>query len=121
MDNMNVKAIETKYGQIYGRDALVLSGTKLNFYPFTFIIKASLSLSACKPIITGVQDVNIEVLFSNIERLSIYKVDDYPFEKYIQSSFDLVVDTQRDEIQHIILSTYDHVFDIIGKYEISYY
>ncbi|EEH2569842.1 hypothetical protein GYD59_004703 [Salmonella enterica] len=118
---MNVKAIETKYGLIYGRNALILSGTELRLYPFNFVVKASLSLSACKPIIANAQDVNIEISFSNIEQLSIYKVDNYPFEKYTQSSFDLVEDIKKDGVQHIILSTYDHVFDIIGRYEISYH
>ncbi|EMM4086330.1 hypothetical protein WAC87_004380 [Shigella flexneri] len=117
---MNVKAIETKYGLIYGRDALVLSGTELIFYPFNFVIKASLSLSSCKPIITNAPDVNVEFLFSNIKKLSIYKVDDYPYEKYSLSSFDLIENMDGDELQHIVLSTYDHVFDIIGKYEIKY-
>lgn len=35
---METKEIQTKYGVIYGRDALVLSGTELKLYPFGFII-----------------------------------------------------------------------------------
>ncbi|MGE2766755.1 hypothetical protein ACQHMR_21605 [Escherichia coli] len=117
---MIVKALETKYGQIYGRDALILTGTELNLYPFNFTIKASLSLSACKPAIKDAHDVSLEIFISKIEKLSIYKVDDYPLEQYTTSSFDLVEDIQRDGVQHIIISTYDHVFDIIGIYEIKY-
>ena len=63
---------------------------------------------------------NDGTVISGFEKLSIYKVDDYPFEQYTTSSFDLVEDIQRDGVQHIIISTYDHVFDIIGKYEIKY-
>lgn len=48
---MIVKALETKYGKIYSRDAMILTGTELNLYPFNFTIKVSLSLSACKPIL----------------------------------------------------------------------
>lgn len=48
---MIVKALETKYGKIYGRDAMILTGTELNLYPFNFTIKVSLSLSACKLIL----------------------------------------------------------------------
>ncbi|MFJ2974296.1 hypothetical protein ACIPDS_06430 [Kluyvera sp. NPDC087067] len=117
---MNVTAIETKYGLIYGRDALILSGTELILYPFNFLIKASLSLSSCKPIITDAPDVNIGFLFSNIKKMSIYKADDSPYEKYSLSSFDLIENTDEDELQHIVLSTYDHVFDIVGKCEIKY-
>ena len=117
---MKVKAIETKYGLIYGRDALILSGTELGLYPFNFVIKASLSLSSCKPGVADVPEVNVEFLFSDVERLTIYKVDDYPYEKHSLSSFDLIESDGGDKHQHIVLSTYDHVFDIIGKYEIKY-
>ncbi|MCG8711065.1 hypothetical protein JHU04_004421 [Brenneria sp. 4F2] len=118
---MNMKEIQTKYGVIYGRDALILSGTELKFYPFNFIVNASLALSACKPEVLNVPDVKITFIFSDIKKLSIYKVDEYPYEKYSKSSFDYVDGNHEDGKQHIILSTYDHVFDIIGKYEIEYY
>lgn len=64
---MIVKALETKYGQIYGRDALILTGTELNLYPFNFTIKASLSLSACKPAIKDAYDVSLEVLLAKLK------------------------------------------------------
>ncbi|KAA8995181.1 hypothetical protein FJU30_25295 [Affinibrenneria salicis] len=117
---MEMKEIQTKYGVIYGRDALVLSGTELKLYPFNFIINTSLSLSACKPEILNAPDVKVKFIFSDIERLSIYKLDEYPNEKHSKSSFDYVDETHEDENKHIILSTYDHVFDIIGKYEVEY-
>lgn len=120
MANMNVKAIETKYGLIYGRDALVLSGTELILYPFKFVIKASLSLRSCKPMITDAPDVNVEFLFSDIKSMSVYKADDYPYEKHSLSSFDLIDGIDGDGLQHIVLSTYDHVFDVIGKYDIKW-
>ena len=112
---MIVKALETKYGKIYGRDAMILTGTELNLYPFNFTIKVSLSLSACKPAIKDACDVTLVFFISNIDKLSIYKLDDYPFEKYTKSSFDLVEDIQRDGAHHIIISTYDHAFNIIGN------
>ncbi|ANM77836.1 hypothetical protein A4U88_3938 [Serratia marcescens] len=34
--------------------------------------------------------MKIEFFFSEIERMSIYKVDDYPYERYSESSFDLL-------------------------------
>ncbi|WP_241640799.1 hypothetical protein [Rosenbergiella epipactidis] len=117
---METKEIQTKYGVIYGRDALVLSGTELKLYPFGFSINTSLSLSACKPEILNVPDVKVKFIFSDIEMLSIYKIDEYPYEKFSKSSFDYVDEAHEGGKQHIILSTYDHVFDIIGRYEVEY-
>lgn len=68
---MIVKALETKYGKIYGRDAMILTGTELNLYPFNFTIKVSLSLSACKPAIKDACDVTLVFFISNIEN-SLY-------------------------------------------------
>lgn len=52
--------------------------------------------------------------------LSIYKIDEYPYEKLSKSSFDYVDEAHEGGKQHIILSTYDHVFDIIGRYGVEY-
>ena len=117
---MNVKPIETKYGLIIGRDALIISDTELSLYPLNFVIRTSLSLSCCEPALIGVLDVNVDFLFSNIKKLTIYSLDDYPYEKNSKSCIDLIKDTNEDEVQHIILSTYDHIFDIVGNYEIKY-
>ncbi len=118
--DMNIKAIETKYGLIYGRDALIVSSTELKLYPFNFLVKASLSLSSCKPSIKDAPDVRIEFSFSNIEMMSVYKIDDYPYDGNLQSSFDLIETEREDDLQRLVLSTYDHVFDIIGKCEVNY-
>lgn len=118
--DMNIKAIETKYGLIYGRDALIVSGTELKLYPFNFLVKAFLSLSSCKPGIKDAPDVRIDFLFSNIEMMSVYKIDDYPYDGNLQSSFDLIETEREDDLQRVVLCTYDHVFDIIGKCEINY-
>lgn len=118
--DMNIKAIETKYGLIYGRDALIVSSTELKLYPFNFLVKASLSLSSCKPSIKDAPDVLIEFSFSNIEMMSVYKIDDYPYDGNLQSSFDLIETEREDDLQRLVLSTYDHVFDIIGKCEVNY-
>ncbi|GMB64629.1 hypothetical protein [Pectobacterium parmentieri] len=118
--NMNMREIETKYGVIYGRNALILSNTALNLHPFEFIVTSSLSLMACKPSIKNKKDVLIKFSFTDIENLSIYKTDDYPYEKYTASSFDEVEGEYKRDNKRIVLSTYDHVFDIIGKCEVIY-
>lgn len=117
---MNVKPIETKYGLIIGRDALIISETELSLYPLNFVIKTSLSLSCCEPALIDTSDVNVDFLFSNIKKLTIYNLDDYPYENNSKSCFDLIENTNEGEPLHIILSTYDHIFDIIGNFEIKY-
>lgn len=112
---MNVKALETKYGMIYGRDALIISSTELKLYPFNFLVKASLSLSSCKPSVKDAPDVHVEFLFSNIEMMSVYKIDDYPYDGNLQSSFDLIETERDDDLQRIVLSTYDHVSILLGN------
>ena len=105
---------------IYGRDALIVSSTELKLYLFNFLVKASLSLSFCKPSIKDAPDVRIEFLFSNIEMMSVYKIDDYPYDVNLQSSFDLIETEREVDLQRVVLSTYDHAFDIIGKCEVNY-
>lgn len=116
---MKMKPVETKYGIIHGRDSLILSSTELKFYPFKFIVKASLSPTSCKAKATDIQDIEIEFLFTAIEKLSIYKLDESPFEKHSQSSFDSIEGVYKDGVEHVVLSTYDHVFEVIGKYHIN--
>lgn len=120
VDEMKLKAIETRFGVIYSRDALILNGTELNLYPFKFVVKTSLSLAACNPDLYDEKDIDIEFIFSDIQRMTIYKVDEFPNEKYSVSSFDLVGEECEKEYVNVILSTYDHVFDILGKYEVKY-
>lgn len=67
-----------------------------------------------------VPDVRIEFLFSNIEMMSVYKIDDYPYDGNLQSSFDLIETEREDDLQRVVLCTCDHVFDIIGKCEVNY-
>lgn len=118
---MNTKEIQTKYGIIYARSALILSDVKLECIPFTLIVDTSLSLGGCIPEVLDVSDVKVTFIFNDIDSLFIYKTDEYPYEKYSKSSFDLVDEVHKKGKQRIILSTYDHVFDVIGRYEIKYY
>ncbi|EOL8959881.1 hypothetical protein ACM911_004188 [Cronobacter dublinensis] len=120
VDKMKLKAIETKHGVIYSRDALILNGAELNLYPFKFVVKTSLSLAACDPDLHDETDIDIEFIFSDVQRMTIYKADEFPNEKYSVSSFDLVEEECEKEYVNVILSTYDHVFDILGKYEVKY-
>ncbi|MBD1227506.1 hypothetical protein [Xenorhabdus griffiniae] len=115
---MKTQAIETTYGIIYSRNALIATDVALNMTPLSVKISASLSLSGCRPQIKDKDPINISINFYDIEFIKIYMLDDYPYEKYSSSSFDEVEEEHRSGNKRYILSTYDHVFDIVGKYEI---
>lgn len=117
---MKMKAIETKHGVIYGRDALIVTATELALHPTRLTVEASLSLANCKPQVLNAPDVSITFAFTDVERLSVCGVEEYPDEKYTESSFDLVEGTYSNARKRIVLSTYDHVFDVIGQCEVSY-
>lgn len=105
--DMNLAAVSVSCGTIYSRDALILKGVDLEFYPFKVSIHATLALSGCRP--AGVGEVEMEFVFSDISSFSIFRLDDYPGEKFTVSSFDKIEGESR-----YILSTYDHVFDVAG-------
>jgi hypothetical protein len=110
---MRTVPVVTQYGVIYGRNALINKGHNINFTPFTVTLTCSLSLRACIPEIRNVPDVEVTLKFIKIKKICIYKIDDYPYEKYSSSSFDKV----DGEDTRYALTTYDHVFDITGELE----
>lgn len=117
---MKTKAINTRYGVIFSRNALILTEQTLTVYPLQLTIKASLSLQGCRPQPKDEQDVEIGFHFTDISSLAVYKLDDYPYEKFSSSSFDEVEEHQDEIRQRIIVSTYDYVFDVVGQYQIQY-
>jgi hypothetical protein len=108
--------VNTSYGVIYGRNALIIKNHTITFMPFTATIRCSLSLAACIPAVLDVPPVDMTISFTKIKKLCIYKIDDYPYEKYTSSSFDKITDADVED--RYILSTYDYVFDITGEHEI---
>lgn len=117
---MITKAIPIKYGIIYARNALILKKVNLDCYPFTLIVETSLSLANCQPEVLNVPDVWVKFIFTDIDNLSISHLDNYPNQRYLTSSFDLVEQVHHKGKKRIILSTYDHIFDVIGRYRIEY-
>ncbi|HEK2689536.1 TPA: hypothetical protein SMT54_002157 [Proteus mirabilis] len=117
-NKMKTQAIKTVYGIIYSRNALITTDVALNMTPLSIKVSASLLLSGCRPQIKDKDPINICINFYHIESIKIYMLDDYPYEKYSSSSFDEVEEEHRSGNKRYILSTYDHVFDIVGQYEI---
>lgn len=112
---MNTTPVNTPYGIIYGRNALIMRSYEIVLSPFSIRIRCSLSLAACKPEILDLQSIEITLAFTELKNLCIYKIDEYPEEKYTSSSFDKVTNNKTND--RYILSTYDHVFDLTGKLE----
>ena len=112
---MNTVPVNTLYGIIYGRNALILKEHSVAFSPLSLMITCSLSRSAGILEILDVPDVEVVFDFTDVRRICLYKVDDFPYEKYTSSTFDKVEDGEIDD--RYILSTYDYVFDIAGKLE----
>ena len=110
---MNTAPVDTPHGVIYGRNALLLRSQHIAFSPFIATITCSLSLAGCIPEIVNKPDVQVAFSFTDIKRLSIYRIDDYPYEQHSSSSFDKVEDDNAGE--RYVLSTYDYVFDIFGS------
>ncbi|WP_248466160.1 hypothetical protein [Pectobacterium versatile] len=90
MTDLKIKELDTKYGRIFSRDALIIRDLSIQLTPMMVNVKTSLSLRGCIPSIKDVSDVCVEFCFSDVENLSIYKIDDFPYEKYTLSSFDEV-------------------------------
>ncbi|AKG69182.1 Uncharacterised protein [Serratia fonticola] len=114
---MENRAIKTQYGTIHGRDALILKNVKLDMYPMSIEVNALLDLSFCQP----PTESNIEALvcfkFKNIKSLKITMIDESDYQLIKKSCFDLIVSGGNN---NYILSTYDHVFDVIGQCEVVY-
>lgn len=115
MTKINNRPIETKYGEIYGRDALMVKEVTLDMYPMEIEVITSLDLLFCRPRRARREIVLISFKFTNIESLSITMIDESDYQLVKKSCFD------KEKDEHYILSTYDHVFDIVGQCEVNYY
>lgn len=112
---MNRQAILTELGVIFTRDALVLKSFDMSCYPFEAVLIASLNTSGCRPVAKEKKEYIVGFYFQEISCISIYKIDDYSYEKHTKSSFDEVVDNDKKEQKRFVVSTYDHVFDVTGE------
>lgn len=120
MDKMHTLAIKTEHGVIYGRNALMVTSTAFSDRPLEIEINASLSLSCCLPEVTGVAPVKATFKFYDAISIAVYRLDDYPYEKDLSSCFDEVLFDKNNGKKRYVLSTYDSVFDIVGRCEVIF-
>ncbi|MFQ0999154.1 hypothetical protein [Gilliamella sp. BG6] len=118
MPEVNNQAIETIYGEIYGRDALILKDIIFDMFPLELKVVASLWLPHCQPSRGLEGEALICFKFKNIKSLTITMIEESKYQLVQKSCFDKVFDKEQDE--HYVLSTYDHIFDVIGQCEVSY-
>lgn len=114
---MHTQAIETPVGILKSRNALYLDEVKHYFQPPTLLFKGALnstySIDKSFPAYT-IEFVQ-PIFFNCLE------LDRYKREKYLSSSFDLVVDSElcKDLLaehthNHYVLATYDYVYEIVA-------
>lgn len=120
MNKINTLAIKTKHGVIYGRNALIATSTAFSDRPLEITINASLSLACCLPEVIGTAPVKVTFKFYDTTSIAVYRLDDYPYEKYLSSCFDEVTSDKSNGKKRYILSTYDSVFDIAGRCEVIF-
>ena len=120
---MKITAIQTKYGVIYGREALQIQDLKLSVYPMTLEVSTKLSSSFCRPkIVTkGEDEIDLLFRFTSIQALEVYLYEEFSYEKDIQSAFSKTRVSDSNEFEKYVLCTYDHVFVVTGNYEIIYH
>lgn len=120
MPGLKTVAIETVHGVLYGRDALIVTSNVMTLAPFEFLVRASLARSCCIPRISGQPDIGVEFRFRDISSLMVFRLDDYPFERFSSSSFDEVANDDPSAAKTYVLSTYDHVFQVTGLCDITF-
>ena len=123
-----IKPIITEVGLIYGRDAIFLD--KINIInEKTFELLGEFSGSLCENLKDDI-DVKYKIIFKNVHLFKMTEIDFNEIE--YNSSFDEIVNSKQlikmNEIdkdnsvkkidrtyKHYVFSTYDTIFEIIGK------
>ena len=119
---MKTTAIQTKYGVIYGREALQINDIKLGVYPMSLEVYTRLQLSFCRPKPEGDEpEVDLIFRFTSIQALEIYVYEEFAYEKDIKAAFSKTRVSDSNEFEKYVLCTYDHVFVVTGDYEIIYH
>ena len=121
---MKIEPINTKVGVIKGRDGIYLH--KMEYNGSEIIFYGELVENLFNNF--GGKDLKYKLTFRNIVFYKCYELDIYPMENLLQSSFDLIKDSEllkklksrdsqnkiQDNHKHYIFGTYDDIFEIIA-------
>lgn len=123
--NMNTQEIQTSLGIIDGRDAIILKNIETQIHPNCLICFLEIDSNSCSDCFLEKEFINSKIIFNKVLFYSFYSLDYCPFEKFIKSSFDKVLDSDflqkynvDDKFIHVILSCYDHIMEVVcEKYD----
>jgi len=121
---LKIEPINTEVGIIKGRDGIFLD--KMEHNGFEIIFYGELAENVFNSF--GGKDLKYKLIFKDIVFYKCYELDIYPIENLLESSFDLVKNSEllkklksrddQNKIQenhkHYILGTYDNIFEIIA-------
>lgn len=118
---MKTQAIETVVGILQGRNALYLDEAKQTFSPPLIAFKGVLSAPRCSNYQGAERFPIYEASFADCRYFTCVEIDRYKNEKYLTSSFDLVLNSDLLESlklsgshQHYIFATYDFIYEIVA-------
>jgi hypothetical protein len=119
---MKTKPIETIVGKLMGRNALYLDDVKQLLAPPSLIFRGALSAPQCSNYQGTERFPAYEAVFEGCQYYDCTGLDYYKREKYLSSSFDLVVESDLVNLlklsahyNHYVFATYDFVYEVVAK------
>jgi hypothetical protein len=123
VDKMEIKSIKTVLGDLQGRDDLFLQKLDMNLYPIEIKCHLRLNNNIKKRLPENTNNSSDVVIlkFLDVKIFNVSMLDYSKLEKFVKSRFDEVINSETlklnklDLFKHFILSTYDHVIEVIAK------
>ena len=106
--------IKTKLGYINARDAIHLDVVKYYIETLELVFEGEINSSSCS--IKQIEKwIKYKFSFESVNSYKCIPVDDFN-ENLTESSFDIILnENEKSESNKYILSTYDHIFEILAK------
>lgn len=117
---MLTKKISTTIGTLSGRDAIYIDELKQVFAPSIVTLKGKINGSLCSSNIYNLKWINYKFTFRGVKYFDCCHLDSCKIEVHLSSSFDIVNNSEQiktlgldSKYIHIIVSTYDYIYQII--------
>lgn len=126
---IETKPIKTELGIINFRNAFILTDLKAQLYPISLSLVLDLDPTMASEYNSANKHLTkTAISFIDVAMYAVFTLDMSPFENKKKSSFDMVLDSKylaeydsKKEYSHLILSTYDHVIEVVCKeYKIEF-
>lgn len=116
------KKIQTQLGYINGRDTIYLENIENSLFPLQLKLLGEISGNGCSLEKWKNEFLKYELFFSSVAMYNCFELDYFPYKKQLKSSFDEIVNSEwleklqlTETHKHFVVSTYDHIFEIIAK------